>query len=113
MKILFVTRGFPSKEDSMDGNYEVVQAKVIAAKGREVSVIAIKWKTMRHFLFNTKVTHRIVDGINIYEGTQIYPVIPHFQSQKFELFLRQLIFNRVSKDMLRKFVYRISSMPIF
>lgn len=102
MKILFVTRGFPSKEDPMDGNYEAVQAKAIAAKGHEVSVIAIKWKTMRHFLCNTKVTHRMVDGINIYEGTKIYPVIPHFQSHKFELFFRQLIFNRVFKRYIKE-----------
>ena len=58
MRILFVTRGFPSKENFMSGNYEAVQAQAIAAKGHDVSVIAIKWKNPLHILERNRVNHR-------------------------------------------------------
>ena len=33
MKVFFVTRGFPSGKDLMNGNNEAVQAKDLVAKG--------------------------------------------------------------------------------
>lgn len=70
MKILFVTRGFPSEDDIMSGNYEAVQAKALAAKRCQVSVICIKLRSFRHILSRSRVTHRIVEGIDIYECTK-------------------------------------------
>ena len=67
MKVLFVTRGFPSEKEIMVGNYEAVQAKALAAKGLEVSVLAIRWKPTRYLFFNNRISHREVDGIDIYE----------------------------------------------
>lgn len=67
MKVLFVTRGFPSEKDLMNGNYEAVQAKVLAAKGIDVSVMAIRWKPTRYLFFNNRIFHREVDGIDVYE----------------------------------------------
>lgn len=68
MKVLFVTRGFPSEKNIMAGNYEAVQAKALAAKGCNVSVITIQWKTIHHLFERTQISHRIVDGVDVYEG---------------------------------------------
>lgn len=67
MKILFVTRGFPSEKDPMKGNYEAVQAKAIVAKGHEVSVISIVYRNIFHIFQDWKIHHRVVDGVHVYE----------------------------------------------
>ena len=68
MKVLFVTRGFPSEKDIMSGNYEAVQAKALAAKGMDVSLINV-FERSRQFMFkDNEITHRICDGVDIYQG---------------------------------------------
>lgn len=71
MKVLFVTRGFPSNNDIMMGNYEAVQAKALAAKGCQVGVITNKERPIRYLHKMGKITHREVDGVNVYEGTSV------------------------------------------
>lgn len=71
MKVLFVTRGFPSETNIMDGNYEAVQAKALAAKGCQVSVISIKLKSVLHLFSRGKISHRVVDGVDVYLCTRI------------------------------------------
>lgn len=95
MKVLFITRGYPSPEDPMAGNYEAVQARAIAAKGHEVSVIGIKWLSLRHVFTSTKVSHRVVDGINVYEATKVYPGIRYINLPKWERFTKTWIFRKV------------------
>jgi len=103
MRVLFVTRGFPSEKNIMSGNYEAVQAKAIAAKGHDVSVIAIKWKNPLHILEFNKVNHRVVDGIHIYECIRIMMSIPHIFIPKLERWVRQRqflgVFRRYMKEM--------------
>ena len=79
----------------MSGNYEAVQAKAIAAKGHEVSVIAIKWRNPLHILERNKVNHRVVDGIHVYECIRITMSIPHIYFPKLERWVRQRQFLRV------------------
>ena len=67
MKVLFVTRGFPTEKNTVVGLYEAVQAKALAAKGCQVSVITICRKSTRYLFFNNRVTHRRVDGVDVYE----------------------------------------------
>lgn len=74
MKVLFITRGFPSENDPMAGNYEAVQAKAIAAKGCSVSVLTIQKKPFYSLRNWNKVNYRMVDGVNVYEG--VYPSFP-------------------------------------
>lgn len=72
MKVLFATRGFPSDKDPMTGNYEAVQAKALAAKGCQVSVLTIYKKPFcRSFLYRKKISYKKVDGVNVYESN--YP----------------------------------------
>lgn len=103
MKILFITRGFPSEKDPMAGNYEAVQIKAIAAKGHEVSVIAVRWLNLLHFFRSKKVSCRSVDGIPIYECDRLTLSIPHIYFPKIELLFRKWqfkrIFNRYVKEL--------------
>lgn len=70
MKVLFVTRGFPSDKDPMSGNYEAVQAKALAAKGCQVSVLTIYRKSLFcSFLNWGKISFRKVDDVNVYESS--------------------------------------------
>ena len=71
MKVLFVTRGFPSEADPMSGNYESVQAKALAAKGCQVAVMSIKWKSIFFFYQRSGISHRLVDGVDVYECTRL------------------------------------------
>lgn len=100
MRILFITRGFPSESNPMDGNYEAVQAKAIAAKGHQVSVIAIKWKSFSHFFCDQSVRHRRVDGIDVYECIKTYPFNPLITMPKIELRWRQRLFRKVFRQYL-------------
>ncbi len=65
--MLFVTRGFPTEKNTVVGLYEAVQAKALAAKGCQVSVLAVSRKSTRYLLCNNRINHRIVDGIDVYE----------------------------------------------
>ena len=71
MKILFVTRGYPSEDNVMAGNYEAVQAKALLACGCQVGVICLYFTSIFHFLKRSRVRHRLVDGVSVYECTRI------------------------------------------
>lgn len=87
MKILFVTRGYPSKGKPMDGNYEAIQAKAIDKRGHDVINISIKWKSLIHFFTNRKIKQRKDEGVFVYEYTGILPVIPFLFSSNCSLVL--------------------------
>lgn len=71
MKVLFITRGFPTEENPMKGNYEAVQAKAVAAKGHKVGVICFYFVSLFHPFRRRGITHRTVDGVEVYECTRI------------------------------------------
>lgn len=102
MKILFVTRGFPSAKDPMAGNYEAVQAKAIAAKGHEVSVIAINWVTIRAMSFGSRIIHRTVYGLDIYECTRICISSRFDFLYKLDKYLREREYKKVFKRYVRE-----------
>lgn len=77
MKVLFVTRGYPSKDDLMNGNYEAVQAKALAKKGVDVSLFCIgKVRSFIHLLDKTKVDAFEDEGVRVYRINPALPVIP-------------------------------------
>lgn len=90
MNILFVTRGFPSENRIMAGNYEAVQAKALAAKGCQVSVITIRWRSIPYLFTRSRISHRLVDNVDVYECIRIrlstricsFPKIDKFLSQR-------------------------------
>lgn len=94
MKILFVTRGFPSDKDPMSGNYEAVQAKAIAAKGHEVVVVSVKFRNLLHIFQNWKIHYRMVDGVHIYECNRMNLYYP-FHTPKVDIYAKRWQFKRV------------------
>ena len=104
MKILFLTRGFPSEENPMSGNYEAAQARAIAAKGHEVSMIAIHWFNPLRFIKyrRIRVNHRVVDGIHIYECDRLKLSIPHVYFLKIEHWTQKWQFKRIYDRYVRE-----------
>lgn len=88
-------------EKPTDGNYEAIQAKAIAAKGHEVSVIAIKFRNLLHVFQNWKIHHRVVDGIHVYECNRINYYYP-FHTSKINKFAKQWQFKKVFKRYVRE-----------
>ena len=61
MKVIFVTRGWPTKKDPMMGNYEAVQAKALAKRGVDVTVVNVEYKSLIHFYESGKIKKREED----------------------------------------------------
>lgn len=100
MKVLFVTRGFPSEKDPMSGNYEAVQAKAIAAKGHHVSVISVYLSSSHHLNIWGKLSRRVVDNVNVYEATcpvSSIPFISRFNKIIIKISYRR-VFNMFAKE---------------
>lgn len=76
MKIVFVTRGYPSKKDLMLGNYEAVQAKALAKKGIDVSVFCTEKHSMIHIFNRNKVEAFDDEGVHVYKCHTVLPIIP-------------------------------------
>lgn len=100
MHVLFVTRGFPSYKDPMIGNYEAVQAKALAAKGCQISVLSIYSKPVYYYLDWIKISYREVEGVNVYEA--YYPSFPIRYFRSINKYIKKIIyryaFNKILKD---------------
>lgn len=87
----------------MDGNYEAVQAKALAAKGHEVTVIAVKYRNFFTHAFSwSKIRQRKVDGVNVYECNRYNFYNSVIYRHKLDMLLRQKQFFRVFKHMVRQ-----------
>lgn len=77
MRVLFVTRGYPSKDDLMNGNYESVQAKALVKKGVDVSLFCVgKVRSIIHLFDKTKIVSFDDEGVRVYQIIVALPVIP-------------------------------------
>lgn len=76
MKVVFVTRGYPSDKDPMSGNYEAVQAKALAKKGIDVSVLCINARSLIHLFEKTKIEQFDDEGVHVYQCRPTLPLIP-------------------------------------
>lgn len=77
MKVLFVTRGYPSKDDLMNGNYESVQAKALVKKGVDVSLLCIgKLRSIIHLFDKPQIVSYEDEGVRVYQIDVALPVIP-------------------------------------
>lgn len=101
MKVLFVTRGFPSEKDPMPGNYEAVQAKAIAAKGHDVSVITIRWISLRKLSLGSRISHRSEDGVDVYECTRICISNRFNFLYALDKYLRKREYNKIFHEYVR------------
>lgn len=98
MKVLFVTRGWPSKDNPMSGNYEAVQARALAKRGVEVTVAYIQKKSLTHVFNSRKIRRREYDGITVLSSIVVVPELPGVQSTKYsrlDLRLSQRAFLKI------------------
>lgn len=102
MNVLFITRGFPSETNPMSGNYEAVQAKALASKGHQVSVLNIRWRSLRYLFKKCSAKHKVVDGVAVYEYESVRSIIPRISLPKFELWWRRFCFDRIFKQYLNE-----------
>ena len=83
MRVLFVTRGWPTKEYLMLGNYEAVQAKALARKGVDVTVLNFtSWRSIYHAFTCRKPYIFIEDGVRVIQIEGFMPIIPHLLDSK-------------------------------
>lgn len=76
MRVLFVTRGWPTKKNPMSGNYEAVQARALAKRGIEVTVAYITKKSVSHIFESRKIKQREEDGITVLSRTVVASELP-------------------------------------
>lgn len=99
MNVLFVTRGFPSKNDPMRGNYEAVQAKALAKKGLTVAVFDISFRFITHF-FEKRMSRTLIDGVTVYHYVAITPFISIFRNN----YINSIISNYVRRKLFKRYV---------
>lgn len=98
MKVLFVTRGWPTKADPMSGNFESVQAKALAKRGVDVSVIYLRKKSFAHLFASKAISRKEYDGITVLSKTVALTEIPGWKVTKnsqLDIWLRQKAFSQI------------------
>lgn len=106
MKILFITRGFPSESDMMLGNYESVQARALAKMGHDVVNICAPsvYKSELHIFDKNRLSCRVVDGVKVYERTGIFPYLfaRFFHPGWLTNFFVKMSYNCLISEVIRK-----------
>ena len=98
MRVIFVTRGWPTESDPMSGNFESVQAKALAKKGVDVSVIYLRKKSIAHLFASKTIYRKEYDGITVLSKTVALTEIPGWKVTKnsqLDIWLRQKAFCQI------------------
>jgi glycosyltransferase involved in cell wall biosynthesis len=98
MKVVFVTRGWPTKDNPMSGNYEAVQAMALAKSGIEVTVVTLYKKSLLHLFDSRTVKRQEENGILVLSKPLVVFEIPGLSKTKynrFDLWLGQRAFCKV------------------
>ena len=82
MKVVFVTRGWPTKDNPMSGNYEAVQARALAKRGINVSVIYLQKKSLPHVFKRWKIKRIEDDGITVLSSAVVVSELPGIEITK-------------------------------
>ena len=92
MKVIFVTRGWPSQKNPMMGNYESVQARALAKQGIDVTVISINKRSFIHFFESRKIQKQEEYGVLILSVPVLITEIPSWswtKNRSLDLWLSQ------------------------
>ena len=98
MKVVFVTRGWPTEANPMSGNFEAVQARALSKRGHDVTVIYNQKKSIAHFFQSKDVRYKEIDGITVLSSSVTLAEIPKLGITKYnncDLRIRQRAFARV------------------
>lgn len=120
MKVLFITRGFPSEKDIMSGNYEAVQAKALVAKGMDVSLINVFERPRQYFFKDSEITHRICDGVDVYQGKciafrkrGIRRINNYLRKRAYRQVFKAVVKEKGMPDIIHAHIVSIASFSIF
>lgn len=98
MKVIFVTRGWPTEADPMSGNYEAVQAKALAQHGVDVTVVFLQRKSLGHIFDSRSIRRRDENGIMVLSTMAVMTELPGVGRTKYnplDLWLCQKAFGRI------------------
>ena len=98
MKVVFVTRGWPTKDNPMSGNYEAVQAKALARQGVDVTVVFLQRKSLGHLFDSRSIRRRDENGIMVLSTMAVMTELPGVGRTKYnplDLWLCQKAFGRI------------------
>lgn len=102
MKVLFITKGYPSESNPLAGNYEAVQAHAIASLGHQVSIAYFSWKSLLHVFEKTPLKKIQLGNVDVYEMVGIvptFPIISRFcRSYKLEKWMMQRTAKRFARE---------------
>lgn len=104
MKILFIARGYPTKDNLMIGNYEAVQAQAMVKQGHQVAFIVLSWMSVIHVFKERTVTCRKTDGIYVYEYKALLPIFPKISfGYKYLLYFKKKALRKVYQKCIMQF----------
>ncbi len=104
MKILFVTRGYPSESNPMLGNYEAVQARAMVKQGHQVIYMCISTHSLIHSFDRGKISFEKHDGINICKCKIIVPSIPKiYKNRKLSLLFKKRMLLKAYNECIKRF----------
>lgn len=98
MKVIFVTRGWPTTTDPMSGNFEAVQAKALAKRGIDVTVLYLRKKSFAHIFESKAVVCKKEEGISVLSKTVALTELPgtfFTKNNRVDLWLRQRAFRKL------------------
>lgn len=109
MRVLFVSRGYPTEKNPMFGNYEAVQARALTKRGIQVTVVVIR--RIRNYFFSYQFVekHFQDEGVDVYfiNSTISYFIAPFylFRDKRLEekaicKFVRESLKNGICFDLV-------------
>ena len=104
MKILFIARGYPTKDNPMNGNYEAIQAQAMVKQGHQVAFIALSWRSVIHIFKEQVIIYRRIDGIDVYEYKALLPILPKISfGYNYLLYFKKKALRKVYRECTKQF----------
>lgn len=109
MRVLFVSRGYPTEKDPMFGNYEAVQARALTKRGIQVTVVVVRRIRKYFFSYQFIEKHFQDEGVDVYfiNSTISYFIAPFyiFRNKRLEekalcKFMRESLKNGICFDLI-------------
>lgn len=99
MRIFLIARGYPSQKDPQWGCFEKDQAEALRKAGHEVVVLSVDTR-FRWYYRPLGITHRLVNGIHIYDYFLVPGAITELFGKKVNMLVKNMQFSRLFKHVL-------------
>lgn len=104
MKILVVSRGYPTENYRMNGIFEFDQAKALAEAGHDVVLASLDMRSIRRWR-KWGLSSKVIDGINVEElnvpvGPGPKNILEKIREKSFELLYKKIVKKHGSPDIV-------------